>query len=428
MSEPEDPDGQDPDGQEPDGAEPADPGAPHETPEPEAPEPASPEPASPGSEPSERPRWRSIAELVGTVLVLALMAGGIVLVVRHEQGAPSRPTPPKPSSGALPQNVPRTPPPSVIEPGDGTSSSPGSTPGGPAGGLKTVKVDYPVRVTTANIYQKLPWSKAVSDLSTLTVPGTDMVGLNEITPTRASEIASWVGSRPGWSFWAPPATPSRFRVENSVLWNSRNLSLLDSGSEYASRSATPTYAVDSRWVNWVKFEHKPSKTNIYFLVTHTDPAVERGGHPRNVPAVGTNLTYMRKLLEMSQTFAKDGVVVICGDWNVNAKADRSVQASTMPYAVLEGGGSGPLLSNYSALGFGIPPTSPESGRWIDYVAIWNQFPVGSPTLDFAKQYSATRVNSDHDPVTVDFRYEVISLLGLDELQQLQQKLGGGKGR
>lgn len=372
--------------------------------------------------PRRRSRLRGLVEALVTAVVLLALAAGVVLVLaRQHPGTPPRGTPAPTASptATSPTGVPPTPAPEVIKPGGGPS---GQEHGG---SLQTVRVDYPLRVTQANIYQGLAWPAVASDLGALTQAGTDLVGLNEITPARAGLIRGWVSSRSGWQFYAPEPRPTPFRLENAILYNERNLRLLRTGSEYGSASATPTYKVDSRWINWVELEHKPSGTHVYFLVTHTDPAVERGGHPRPVAAVGTNLTYLHKLLALARGLAKDGVVVITGDWNVDARADHAVGASSMPYAVLEGSGHGPILSNYSALGFGIPPTSPQSHRWIDYVAIWNAVAVGAPQLLFERQFSSTHVHSDHDPVTVDFRLRMIELLGLDQLRKLQHQAGGG---
>jgi endonuclease/exonuclease/phosphatase family metal-dependent hydrolase len=279
---------------------------------------------------------------------------------------------------------------------------------GPGVSLKEVESEEPIRVATANIYKRLSWSGAAADLSRLTDSSTDLIGLNEISPGRAASIRAWAASRPGWHFYSPPASPTPFRTANSLLWNDAKLVLLDAGSEYGSHSATRTYAVDSRWITWAKFRVRKTGTKLYFLVTHMDPAVERRGVPRPNRTVRANQIYMAKLKSFAEQLVKTRRkravapnVIIVGDWNVNALADRRVKAAVLPFSTLEGRGEGPIISNYTALGFSFPPTSPKSRRWIDYVALWVKLPLGSPQLSFDKQYSLRPVNSDHNPVVVD---------------------------
>ena len=294
---------------------------------------------------------------------------------------------------------------------------------GPDQVLGWVPSRLPMRVATANLYQRLSWPRAAADLERLMDDNTDVIGLNEITPRRAAQIKSWLPSASNWHFYAPPTTPTPFRVSNSLLWNDARLKLLDSGSEFGSKSATRKYAVDSRWITWAKFRVKKSGTQLYFLVTHMDPAVERAGVPRPNATVAANLAYMDKLKAFVPELLKadkHGVfatnVVIVGDWNVNALADRKVQAARLPFVSLEGRGEGPIISNYSALGFTFAPTSTKSRRWIDYIALWAHLPEGSPDLTFNKQYSPKGGYSDHNPVIADL------VLDYRTLKQVEQPL------
>lgn len=290
---------------------------------------------------------------------------------------------------------------------------------GPKPQLVKVPERLPMRVATANIYQRLSWSRALSDINRLMDPNTDLIGLNEINPGRAVALQSWIATRPGWHFYAPPASPTQFRLSNSLIWNDARLKLLDTGSEFGSQSATRKYAVDSRWITWAKFRVRKSGTTLYFLVTHMDPAVERRGVPRPNGTVRANQVYMDRLLDFAAGLVKStgraersSNVIIVGDWNVNALADRRVAASVLPFAVLEGRGEGPIISNYSALGFTFPPTSPKSHRWIDYVAVWSRMPLGGPELSFQEQYSPRPVYSDHNPVIADLVLKYFKLKGI----------------
>jgi len=335
-------------------------------------------------------RRRTGIEAAAAVFAVVMLLAGVSTLVLAPRESSHRPQT-DPTKWVLP--APTVPP--LASPGPGAN-------------LETVIQQVPMRVATANIYSRMSWSRAAADLTRLVDPNTDLIGLNEISPGRAESIRAWVAARPGWHFYAPPASPTPFRVSNSLLWNDSRLDLIDSGSEFGSRSATRRYAVDSRWITWAKFRVRKTGTTVYFLVTHMDPAVERGGVPRPNATVGANQIYMDKLKSFAQQLVNPRTkgdppsnVIIVGDWNVNALADRRVAAAVLPYTLLEGRGQGPIISSYTALGFDFPPTSPRSRRWIDYVALWAKMPLGGPELSFTKQYSPRPVYSDHNPVIVD---------------------------
>lgn len=325
-------------------------------------------------------------------------------------GAPTSPRPPKtpPAAGVVPP--PRsTPPPLLAKPRGGNGHVRGRS------HSSTLRVEIardPIRVTQANIRLGLPWRKAHSDLSHLVVPGTDIVGLNEAGPSRVRDIQQWISTQPGWHYYAPPTTLSRYQTDDTIAWNDANLSLIRAGSVYGSPSRTPKFRITSRWITWAEFEHKPTHTKLFYLQTHDDPGSEHHGQPASPVVVRDDLTYLDRLRSLAGQFARSGLVIVGGDWNVDARADEQVGSPDLPYGVLSGGGSGPLLTSYQALGFTIPPTSPGSHRWIDYLSIWNRFRPGAPTLRFVAQYTRTHVYSDHNPLIADLTLTKTSLLGL----------------
>jgi len=94
-------------------------------------------------------------------------------------------------------------PTSVAKPTDLAPSLPPLPTPGPNTQLKEVEDQELIRVATANIYKRLSWSQAASDLSRLVDSDTDLIGLNEISPGRAASIRSWVATRSGWHFYSP---------------------------------------------------------------------------------------------------------------------------------------------------------------------------------------------------------------------------------
>lgn len=353
------------------------------------------------------------------IVVVALLAGLLALIVwltrspstpRHPitqpsaspSATPTSTTPaPKPGQG-VPTTAPKAPPPK-IDPGSGS--------------LRTVHFNYPLRVTTANIKQGMAWGKTAADLSKVVLPGTDIVGLNESTPRRIPLINSWLRGRPGWHYSAIDPR-SHWQMDVSILWNDHNLQLLHAGNTYGAPANIPPYKINARWIAWAEFKDKRTGSHVYYMQLHFNAGYNQAGHPGHARSVAENVTYMHTLLGMASKFAKDGNVIIGGDWNVDARMDERRQSPALPYAMLSGGGRGPFQTNWAKFGFTLPPTD---HTWIDYLAIWLRTGATQPKISFLRQYETTHTFSDHHFLTTDIDLNQIRLLGLQKAQKLLRK-------
>lgn len=264
-----------------------------------------------------------------------------------------------------------------------------------------------VVVATANLYTRLPWPAAQADLDRL-ASGADLIGLNEVTPERARQIAAWTAQRTGWELVRPTDVRSRWSGSNAVLVRTRTFDTLQRGVVFGSRASMRGYRIDSRWITWVQLREKRSGRPLVYLQTHMDAAVEHNGRPRGnaAPRVRNNVQYMSTLSRMVQAFQTNHEVLVGGDWNVDARADRQVQHPQLPFTRLEARNQAArpgLRSTYSLLGFGVPPTSRYAGgRWIDYLAIWTR-PEDEAKAVVTGHQVLTGVNSDHNPLVATVR-------------------------
>ena len=169
----------------------------------------------------------------------------------------------------------------------------------------------------------------------------------------------------------------------------------------------PAYRIDSRWITWVQRRERITGRGLVWMQTHMDAAVESNGTPRRGAGqrVRNNEQYMRTLLAMARNFERNHEVLVGGDWNVDARADRRVQHPQMPYTLLEQRAAADtegLRTTYTLIGLDVAPTSRYAGgRWIDYVAVWTR-PGGEGATVTGHQV-VTGVNSDHNPLVAGVR-------------------------
>ena len=308
--------------------------------------------------------------------------------------------------------------------GGGTTAAARSGPGGGSGSGPTAPstpvVPEPprtveLRVATANLFVGLGPAPARRDVERL-LGRADLIGLNEVRNARARQLRSWLPPR--WVLVRPtdPASP-RWSGSNAVLVDRWRFELLDEGAVFGSRAAMPAYAIDSRWVTWVRLRERRTGTELVHLQTHLDAAVEWRGRPRAGAAtrIAGNARYQRTVLRLVRGFATGAHVVVGGDWNVDARADLQVGYRYFPERLLLGPQpEGRLRSSYRALGTDLPPTRPYDGpraaqlvlagkevggRLVDYVALWQR--RGGPT--FVDQEVLSGAASDHDPLVVTVR-------------------------
>lgn len=353
---------------------------------------------------------------VGILTAVGLVAM-LVLVVRPQGGS-------LPGAGgldktAVAQQLPGTDPlhtgaPAGL-PSDGTEAAPDLSELLPSLDLPTILPEHfpdettapahaDVIVATANLYTRLPWAEARQDLQRV-ASGAHLIGLNEVTPGRAAQISGWTTGSPDWTFVRPTDPRSEWSGSNAVLVDSSVFEVLEQGVVYGSPASMPAYRIDSRWITWVQLRERSTGRGLVYLQTHMDAAVERGGVPRRGAAarVRNNEQYMRTLDTLARTFQSNHEVLVGGDWNVDASADRRAQHPRMPFTALEKrNAEGPgLRSTYSLLGLGVPPTSKYAGgRWIDYLAVWQRAEGGATVLS---HQVLTGVHSDHNPLVATVR-------------------------
>lgn len=259
--------------------------------------------------------------------------------------------------------------------------------------------------STANLYVGMSPAEALADLNRLAADSS-VIGLNEVSRARAGLVRGWAASRPGWQFFSPTSPVNAYQGLNAVLVDTKVFDVLDQGVLFGSRSSMTGYKINSRWITWMLLQHKRSATRVSWVQTHMDAAVEASGRPRpgSGQRVRNNLEYMRVLQSTVERLAEAGEVIVAGDWNVDASADRSVQHAAFPFAVLQGLGSDTSLpglrSVYTELGFKSPSTSP--GRWVDYLLTWKR-PAAQRVLTVRDYRILSPVNSDHNPVQAIFR-------------------------
>lgn len=272
--------------------------------------------------------------------------------------------------------------------------------------LQLVPQSVQLRVTTANIQGGLSWNAAAGDLSRVMSADTDIVGINETSPERAVQLHGFAASR-GWDAYTAPTQPSIFRAQNAVLWNAARFSKIQAGSEFGSPSITPQYKIDTRWITWVMLRHRASGQIVSFVQTHMDPGSLKGRHVLNRAVIDANAQYQKRLLQLCRQLARRGVVVVGGDWNVDANANRHVADPALPFTMLEGRGRGPLLSTYSVLGLPQLPTHMGGPVWIDYLAVWSTASPRLPRLTITGQRVGQGQRSDHRPLTAELRMDYL---------------------
>lgn len=344
-----------------------------------------------------------------TVLGLVVM---LVLVMRPQDATlpgtsdrpgalPGPPAPEQPPRGGLPTDLPDLPPqvPSLDLPTILPEHFPDEKSAAPE---RTAEV----LVATANLYTRLPWFKARADLDRL-AGSVDLIGLNEVTPGRAGQISAWTATNPDWELVRPVDGRSAWSGSNAVLVHTAVFDVLERGVVYGSQASMPAYKIDSRWITWVQLRERTTGRGLVWMQTHMEAAVERNGAPRRGAGqrVRNNAQYMRTLLSMAHSFQRNHEVLVGGDWNVDARADRQVQHPRMPYTLLEERDRvdvGGLRSTYSLLGLDVAPTSRYAGgRWIDYLAVWTR-PDGKGATVTGHQV-LTGVHSDHNPLVAGVR-------------------------
>lgn len=320
--------------------------------------------------------------LVALAAVFALAIAALVLLPRDDQAPPTSPAGPGPE--------PR-----------GSASPDGPLPGGPP------DVTGRFRAASANLYAGLSWTQARADLVRLTRHA-DVIGLNEVTPARAARIRAWAERRGGWHLYSPPPQPVVWRSSNAVLVSTSTFRIHCADAVWGSRSVSPAYRIDSRWITYIRLQHRGTGAPISFVQTHMDPAVERGGTPVGGAKLTAYHRYERNLLRLVRHLARTDEVLVGGDWNVGAAGDREVQHPMLPFTALEQRNDPRALpglrSTYSQFGLDVPPTA--GLVHYDYLAAWVRRNPRDQVATLAGQRVLTNVHSNHHPIVALVRVRV----------------------
>ncbi|RCK69896.1 hypothetical protein DT076_07650 [Desertihabitans brevis] len=235
-----------------------------------------------------------------------------------------------------------------------------------------------------------------------------LLGVNECMGVEREAIAAWVRARPNWRWHRPVSRggETRFKGSNAVLWDRRVFRLRAQGARFGSRSHTPNFEIDERWITWVELTHRDSGRDIVWIQTHMDPTVERDGRPRKgaEARIEGNLTYMRRVKALAAAKSEGAEVLVAGDWNVDARADRRVGHHRFPFAVLEERDAPAKLpglrTTYSHFRFDVPATSgpAKTGAYIDDLALWVRRSKAARVVRFTDHRVLTGLRSDHRPL------------------------------
>ncbi|WP_114559937.1 exonuclease/endonuclease/phosphatase family protein [Desertihabitans aurantiacus] len=250
-----------------------------------------------------------------------------------------------------------------------------------------------------------------------------LIGLNESMGVEREATAAWVRARPNWRWFRPVsrAGQTRFKGSNAVLWDQRVFALRDQGARFGSKSHTPTFEIDERWITWVRLTHRESGQDLVWIQTHMDPSVERDGRPREdaEARIEGNLTYMRELKALAAAKSERAEVLVGGDWNVDARADRRVGHHRFPFVVLEERDAPAKLpglrTTYSHFGFDVAATSgpPQTGSYIDDLALWVRKAETARVVRFTDHHVVTGLRSDHRPLVAGLSIDHAATTGWD---------------
>ncbi|MEI5674219.1 MULTISPECIES: endonuclease/exonuclease/phosphatase family protein [unclassified Nocardioides] len=252
-------------------------------------------------------------------------------------------------------------------------------------------------VVSFNVYRKLSDRELRADLRRLTANRhVDVIGFQESDGLRGVLR----GLPRGWRFWmSDRRTNSR---EVAIAWRTRHLDLrrarvahMHPGIDGVTRRPGRwDYRFPARYTTRALFREKRSGAELRVLNTHVNHRTEAyySGRP-GVPYRNHNTRQARKHLRTLRAMVQDSAArytVVTGDLNFDHVADRIKKPRGFVHDVL----TPVAVSSFSSLGIrGVPPTNPESGRYIDYVMLKR----GGPAT-FVRQKALGGYRSDHRPL------------------------------
>lgn len=268
-----------------------------------------------------------------------------------------------------------------------------------------------IRFATLNSEAKLGVRRALSDIRGLADSGATVIALQEMaSPAKRAAVRERLVDCSMCPFDAympsapvPGSTPILYRWSQFRLVDSGTVQVTE--DTYVGPGGAGPSTLRAKYVNYVGLRERATGRLIYVLNNHFVPTVQAkdGGPNYKHPArLKLYRKHMRGLKALIDDFRSRGATVfVTGDFNVNYRKDRIVQADMFPYVAL---GSIDVHSSYQILGeprlgTHILPSGFDR-RVIDYV-----FASTTIGIEPVSQRVLTGYNSDHRPVIVDYLFE-----------------------
>ena len=265
----------------------------------------------------------------------------------------------------------------------------------PTRGGQTIARRDLIGVVTMNRYIQLSKEQARDDaLAVASHPGADVIGWQEAW---SSAPAFQAMRERGWQTRRFPKSAA----ELAVSWRKSKFAFVSATARrvaYGVDSSGVRYPFGNRYVVRVTLRHLGTGRLLSVINTHLprmseDP--ERPGRYTTTPNAAKAqfaLKRMRKTWEL----APGRWVLGTGDYNFDARADERIGVPGGPARTL-----GPVAtSSYSELGIGdLPPTHPDTGRYIDYVHA-RKSDLKAGEVEFLGQRALLGLSSDHRPLLV----------------------------
>lgn len=255
-----------------------------------------------------------------------------------------------------------------------------------------------INVGQSNIYHGVKPKQFGEDLKRV-ARRSDLFGLNEVGDRREA-LLKW-GEQNGWYVWAPAPHRRGRPAANAMLARKKSFKVVERGTEFICDTGAPGAGGENnpppRWMSWVRYLHVPSGMRLFHLHTHLNSGIDDDGHPTRLPRTEDAERHLRILRDRARAFAKQGQVVVTGDFNVDYADDSRVKYRNFPFAVLEGGdkrGGRGLRSNWSR--FGTIGKGTINQSHFDYIYLWER--PGEQRLNWVSQTLLAKGHSDHRAV------------------------------
>jgi endonuclease/exonuclease/phosphatase (EEP) superfamily protein YafD len=186
--------------------------------------------------------------------------------------------------------------------------------------------DTQITITTQNVRYSLPPWQAAHDIRQA-AQHSSIVLLQEMAGRRAARY------RPaGWASAQATGRPYAAR-ECPALWSARVWSLRRHSTRLLARS--DLFPSATRYASVTVLRHRAAGFRAAVVCLHLIPHVERHGRPTALPRQRVLSRELATVYDLARTLAaRYRVVVVGGDWNINARADDRVRHRGWPARVM----------------------------------------------------------------------------------------------